>query len=351
MYQYRLYNFEEIEKLNRDLEVYKKAIETWNESESVLYMEAQEDLEATKKELAKYKGDMKVMEETYQKQIQGYEQKEQKIAAQIHAINHSIQQLKKDVHSIKDDVKEIRINELLEKVDQIIGNTDTELHEVKKQINEQKNTITQVKNQPHPNKQQRTKRRTSEYRQLHNMLKAAKPKSHVTPPPSNSSMTNPKPRRQPANTNMITIQNGKKTFHNAKYELNKNIIVKKKKANVEQKNTRKVTKAKEGVKEEIKEKIQEETDNKSMPENEVKEKDIQQVKQVQESQPQKPTVTPEPKELNSVVTPEPKKQELTVEPEPKTAMEKQEQKTTQEESSSPSGIKKTWLLAKSLWKK
>jgi hypothetical protein len=343
MYQYRLYNYEEIEKLNRDLEVYKKAIETWNQSESVLYMEAQQELEATKQELAKYKGEMKVMEETYQKQIQGYEQKEQKVAAQIHAINHSIQQLKKDVHSIKDDVKEIRINELLEKVDQIIGHTDTELHEVKKQIDAQKHVFTQVKNQPQPEKQQqRTRRRTSEYRRLHSMLKAAKPKSHVTPPPSNRTMTNPKRRRPSTDTNMITVQNGKKVFHNAKYELNKNIIVKKKTANKEPKNE---VKNKEKVKEE----------------NE--EKNIQQVQQVEEPKTRVSNLPSEPKEQESAVSREPQKQEpivepkprkpepSTVEPEQKSVAHKQEAKTTQEENTSPSGIKKTWLLAKSLWKK
>ncbi|MGN8645710.1 hypothetical protein ACTNEO_08560 [Gracilibacillus sp. HCP3S3_G5_1] len=363
MYQYRLYNYEEVEKLKRDLDVYKKAIETWNEDDFILYMETQEDVEAMKEELANYKGEMKAMEETYQKQTEHYEQKEQKMAAQIHAINHSIQQLKKDVHSIKDDVKEIRINELLEKIDQIIGNTDTELQEVKKKIQEQKKEFQQVTNklQASPSNQQ-IKSRRSEYRQLQNMLNAPKAKSHLSPPPNNRMMTNPKTHQQSEGTKMIRVENGRKIFHNSKYELNKNIIIKKRTAKVAPESVTDGAKGKDASRKDGEIKV-EKKDN-TVTTNKEMEKNTQLPDRVQPNQQQEHDVkreatstTPElsiSQESTNTVPPSTvaqEKQTLTVTPQPDKAVETDEATEKNEENSSPNGIKKTWLLAKSLWKK
>ncbi|WP_058307183.1 coiled-coil domain-containing protein [Gracilibacillus massiliensis] len=315
MYQYKLYNYQDIEKLNKELEVYKKVVETRDADHSILYWQTKQELEELKQKLQKGKGEMKVMEESYHTQLRDYADKEQKISSQIHSIHHSIQQLKKDVQTIRGEVKELRVNELLEKINQVIGETNVDLDDVKKQVKEQNQEFQQINKQlqaSSPPKQQ-TRNRTSEYRQLQRMLKSAKPKGHRAPPPSQQIMTNPKQDTRESTRQMITIQNGKKTFHNTQYELNKNIIVKK---------TTTKTKKPEVEKEYNQEPPLEETPK---------------VEQTEIS----PSIENEKVEVEEKVAP------ITTDAKTKEdniAMEQEADNTT-------NGLKKTWLLAKSLWKK
>ncbi|MDX8046613.1 hypothetical protein SH601_11530 [Gracilibacillus sp. S3-1-1] len=351
MYQYKLYNNEEIEKMNRDLNRYKKALQDWQNTDTNHYLKAREEVEEINREFVKYKGEMKVMEDTYQKKIENYEQKEQKIATQIHAINHSIQQLKKDVHSIQEEVKELRITELLEKMEQLVEHTDTETQAVKKEIVNQQENYTQMKEQPKTEvAQQPTSRRMSEYRRLQNMLKTATPKNQQMPPATNTTINRQTINNHQANPNMVTMQNGKKTYHNPKYELNKNIIVRKKTGKDLQESQTQIeqtaTKSTEPVNNEKKnepmnpiesvEPVAPKEPITSQPSNQSETKDVTAKAEQSPATPAKQPVT------NATPVNQPKSTEIT---------KKVENQPTPEDSQPQNGIKKTWLLAKSLWKK
>ncbi|SHN07093.1 hypothetical protein [Gracilibacillus kekensis] len=315
MYQYKLYNNQEIEKLHNELEVYKKVVESRDADQSILYWQTKHELEELKQKIQKNKGEMKVMEESYHNQLRDYADKEKKISSQIHAIHHSIQQLKKDVQTIRGEVKELRINELLEKINQVIGETNIDLDEVKEQVREQNHEFQQLSKQLHSNSrsQPQTGNRQSEYRQLQRMLKSAKPKGHRAPPPSQQMMTNPKQDIRDSTRQMITIQNGRKTFHNTQYELNKNIIV--------NKTTAKTKKAK----------IEQEDKHELLAEekNNIEKTEISSSAEIE-------PVDVEEKPTSFKEETRPKEENMSV---------------RQENGNSSNGLKKTWLLAKSLWKK
>lgn len=326
MYQFRLYNSREIEKLNHDLEVYKKAAESKDANDSIKYTEMKQELELLKRKVLKDKGEMRIMKETYQSKINSYELKEQKLAKQIQAVNYSMEQLKNDVQTIKGEVKELRAHELLEKMDEVLGKTDNELNGVKEQIKEQKTEFDQIRKhfQPQNNSGRRPSNGRSEFRQLQQMLKSVKPKEHKTPPSTPSMITASLQRpTMSKDAQMIAKSGNKKTFHNTRYEFNKNIITKKT-----------TTKTKQRNMENEKEQAAEENPKiKSQPEKEAIDSIPMQEK---------------PKEKTEQVFPEDKTKVN------KTSENKSSENNTkveEEVSAYPAGLKKTWMLAKSLWKK
>ncbi|GAE92693.1 hypothetical protein JCM21714_1704 [Gracilibacillus boraciitolerans JCM 21714] len=329
MYQYKLYNYQDIEKLNRELEVYKKVVESRNVGNSISYWETKQELEVLKQKLQKNKGEMKVMEQSYQNQIKDYVDKEQKISHQINAIHHSIQQLKKDVTTIKGEVKELRVNELLEKINQVIGHTNLDLNDENKQVSEQKQKFQQIN-------KQHIRKRNSDYRQLQLMLKSATPKKQQTPPSSQQKVTDSNQVTTNPGRHMFTVQNEGKTFYNTKYEWNRNIIVKK--------TTTKTEKLKKEKKEEQlmeEASIVAQSEKESNPSPSIENKPVE---AVQKNQPIVPEIIPtenipvEVEEKNEPVSSETSQTENKIE-------------TEHEATNTTSGFKKTWLLAKSIWKK
>lgn len=115
MYRYRLYKTEDIDKIKRDLEVYKHTFDVINSEDSKTFLKSQRELILLKRKFSKLKGEMIAMENSYQRQIDNYEKQEQKISGEIRTINHSINQLKKDISLIKGRVNELRTSDLVQK--------------------------------------------------------------------------------------------------------------------------------------------------------------------------------------------------------------------------------------------
>lgn len=122
MYQYKLYNTGEIEKLKQDLEVYKQMLVTIKSSDSVdKYLQLQHELNELRLKFSKLKGEMKAMEESYQEKLAEHERQDQKLFTKIQTINDSLNHLKQDVTFIKDEVEEMRVTELLEKINLVVN--------------------------------------------------------------------------------------------------------------------------------------------------------------------------------------------------------------------------------------
>ncbi|MEC5424240.1 hypothetical protein QGM71_12135 [Virgibacillus sp. C22-A2] len=238
MYQYKLYNSREIDKLKEDLEVYKQTLVTM-ESSNLLdkYLQLQRELYEIKLKFSKFKGEMKTMEESYQEKIAEYERQDQRNSIQTQTINDSLNQLKQDVTSIKGEMKEIRVTELLEKMKLVSNRMDNSLAIGKSQIDTQKKELLQSKEHIKTNPPIKTVPKTSEYKRLQNMLYSltnenqapSQFNSRTTPnkmarklPTSNQTST--RSRQFGGVRNTLSTSNGKNTLQRFPYELNKNII-------------------------------------------------------------------------------------------------------------------------------
>ncbi|KAB8135790.1 hypothetical protein F9U64_11010 [Gracilibacillus oryzae] len=219
MYQYRLYNEEEIKKLKDDLQRYKEAV-----TEIELKKDSSSKMSALNDKLVKLKGEMIKMEESYQDKIKHKEQEEQKLTTQFRSLNHSINQLKEDVSLIKGEVRTNHIQDLLSKVDHIMSKTSQDLTKVKQEMSSQKKEISQLKNTVTPNRQR--KPYNSEYRQIQTMLSNIKEKNSP-----NQQLNTFRPRNtipsNPSSQNYFqgsVIEKDPKTISTVRLEAGKNII-------------------------------------------------------------------------------------------------------------------------------
>ncbi|SER76400.1 hypothetical protein SAMN04487944_109170 [Gracilibacillus ureilyticus] len=220
MYQYRLYNEEEISQLKRDLARYK-------ESGSKLTTSKQQDnlsvISSLQQELVKLKGEMKMMEESYESKMKRKEQEEQQWTTHIRSLNDSINQLKKDVSLIKGEVRAARMRELVSKVDKVMIKAEHDLARVKQEIGSQKNEISQLKNTVSAGRQRRS--HGSEYRQLQNMLGGSVQTSRTNKQQQDTVQhANRSTRTSNNKQQSIFIQHGTKTYYSARLDGSKNII-------------------------------------------------------------------------------------------------------------------------------
>src|SRR5690625_7603233 len=121
MYRFHLYNADEINKLKQELNTYKKVMKTMEADDLI------EDLVKTNadycdliEEIIKLKGEMKMMEESYQKKIVDYDNKEQDISTQIKTLDIAFVQLREDVNKIKENMDRFRVNEKTKKTNEVI---------------------------------------------------------------------------------------------------------------------------------------------------------------------------------------------------------------------------------------
>lgn len=355
MYQYRLYKTEDIDKIKRDLEVYKHTFDVINSEDSKTFLKSQRELILLKRKFSKLKGEMIAMENSYQRQIDNYEKQEQKISGEIRTINHSINQLKKDISLIKGRVNELRTSDLVQKMDLVLHKTDEELAKVKKQLAEQREAYQKAIEQRQKNSgiQSKATNQKSEYRRLQQMLKTIHqptpsstqlPQNHHTNTnsavPSNSSSVEKNNRR-----GTITISKGKKTFRTREFELNKVIITNTKTAKSNEKEE--MQKVENPVKEELKqEEIQPNVNVKRENEALLEQEEITVEASNQESTFSDLEATNSPTLVEHKIG-EPEK-DITNE---SSELEPNHEGVDEEAVEKPSGLKKTWLLAKSLWKK
>ncbi|MFD2046661.1 hypothetical protein ACFSTA_20595 [Ornithinibacillus salinisoli] len=239
MYQYKLYNSEEIDKLKRDLNLYKQNIKTLKSGDLLVkYLEMQRELYDYRLKFSTLKGEMHAMEDRYEEKLTGYETQAQKLTSQIQTINDSLNQLKLDVNLIKGEVKEIRFTELLEKMNIVINKTDESLTKVKGEIVSQEEKFTQLKEQlKQENPRKTAAPRQSEYRRLQNMLQSFNT-GQATNTKNNRITSGKTTMKRNYNPNPRTIKSigdiehatpvnkTKKSFRSSQFEVNKNIITK-----------------------------------------------------------------------------------------------------------------------------
>ena len=244
MYRFHLYNADEINKLKQELNTYKKVMKTMEADDLI------EDLVKTNadycdliEEIIKLKGEMKMMEESYQKKIVDYDNKEQDISTQIKTLDIAFVQLREDVNKIKENMDRFRVNETTEKTNEVIQKPE-QGDKAKDETDGLKSEVVQLKKEinPHNSKSNRvvsgSTPRISEFRQLKNMLqstdypeltqnkqenKLIKNQTFQKPLITGKKKRNVK-LQQITSQDIPLITNEKKYYRHSQYGINKNII-------------------------------------------------------------------------------------------------------------------------------
>ncbi|WP_249872163.1 hypothetical protein [Oceanobacillus saliphilus] len=244
MYRYKLYNTDEVEKLEWELAIYKQTLETIKSRDEVTeYLKTKSEFNDLKLKFTKIKGEMKIMEENHQRTIMDYEQEKQFLSSRIDEVSDSLGQLKLDVNKVIDIVDQMHFTELIEKMNQVMNKQDDHLVETKIKIERLKEEIMQLKEHMQSNVQlpettnQPPAPRKSEYRQLQNMLQSPNYVEQTVTPKKNNMINTQNSKRPMLNNqtfykknasgniqNNVSMGQGKKTFRHSQYELNKNII-------------------------------------------------------------------------------------------------------------------------------
>ncbi|MCT2536301.1 hypothetical protein NC661_13310 [Aquibacillus koreensis] len=172
MYQYKLYNSNDIENLLADLELYKQtldSLETNNPSAELLL--TKRELSQLKVRFSNIKGDMKTMKENYQEKINGYEKEKQDIFSQIKMINNTLNILRQDVSMINGELEKIRIEELQKTLKISLHKLDTHLDRIIDELDLKKNEIIQLKeNLVSKPTIKKDSPKISEFRQIQNLF-------------------------------------------------------------------------------------------------------------------------------------------------------------------------------------
>ncbi len=241
--QFKLYNTQEIEELNRELEYYKYTLESLKIGDVIDdYVKTKSDFHHLTLKFSKLEGEVKIMEDNFQSKIEEYEYQEKDLTAKVNAINDSVIQLKQDINRVMEKVERMHFTELLENINHVILKQDNMLVEGKSEINRLRGEILQLKENMESNshKQDTTIQHSpkqSEYRKLQNMLDSSRyieqapiqKKNDVTKS-RNFMQSTPSGQIVHSNDSVNDVQNpsqkskGRKTYRHNQYELNKTII-------------------------------------------------------------------------------------------------------------------------------
>lgn len=243
MYRFHLYNSDEINKLKQELNTYKKimkTIEADNMIEDLLKTKA--DYYDLTEKIIKLKGEMNIMEEYYQKKIVEYDKKEQNISTQIKRLDIALVQLREDVYKIKNKIDNLQVNELLEKINEVllkqeqsdkakddVDGLKSDILRLGKEFNGYNSKSNKIEKQSNP--------RTSEFRQLQNMLQSTN-YPELTQSKKKNKMTKNQTFQKRLITNQETYHTKKqhhdspdttsitkeKKYFSSQYGINKNII-------------------------------------------------------------------------------------------------------------------------------
>ncbi|WP_087972257.1 hypothetical protein [Oceanobacillus rekensis] len=244
MQRYKLYNSDDVEKLQRELDIYKYTLETVKSQDGVNgYLKTKSDFNDLQLKYSKLKGEMKIMEENHQRRVTEYELEKQFLSTRMNTVSESVSQLKQDMNWMMDRMEQIRFTELLEKMNQVMNKQDDHLIETKIKIERLKEEILQLKEYiesdvptPEPAKEPPAPKK-SEYRQLQNMLRspsyieeASSKKKNMT---TRQNFRHPLPSSQtihPTNASnhvqdSAAVMNMERNAFPHYLELNKNIII------------------------------------------------------------------------------------------------------------------------------
>lgn len=242
MYRYELYNVDDIDQLKKELDAYKQTVKTMTEGNLFEdYFKTKDDFYDLKMKIFELEGDMKAMENNYREEISNHQMEEQHLANQLTSITGFLQQLRQDAQLIKQQFEQLPFVEISEKINQLISNQNTNAMEQKIELEHLKEEISQIKELLKPKEDNTAKNnrsaKRSDYKQLQGILQfpnnVEQPlnkkknnqvnKQHYSHTKSN----NEKSYYTHANSQeseTISMSKAKKTYRNAQYELNKNII-------------------------------------------------------------------------------------------------------------------------------
>lgn len=244
MYRYELYNVDDIDRLKKELDSYKQTVRTVTEGKLIKdYLKTKDDFYDLKMEIFKLKGEMKAMENNYQEKIYNHQMEEQYLTKQLTSITSSLQQLNQKVQMIKNQFEQLPFNDLSEKINQLINTQNTKSEEQKKELENVIEEISQIKRLMKTKEEDTTAKNSrsvkrSEYKQLQSILQFPNNVEQSLNKKKNNQVNRQKYSfTKPNNENSycvhhydsqdsetISMSKAKKTFRNAQYEINKNII-------------------------------------------------------------------------------------------------------------------------------
>ncbi|SHH11576.1 hypothetical protein [Virgibacillus chiguensis] len=245
MYRYELYNVEEIEKLKKELNAYKKTMGIVTERKLLEdYLRTKEDFYNLKMEIFKLKGEMEAMENNFQEEYLKQQLEEQRLVNQQASILNTLEGLDQRSEMIKLQLEQLPLTELFEKIDQFLKVQNEKSEEQRKELESLKEEMIQIKElmKKPGSATSKNKRSThkSEYKQLHSLLQypnqveqqsVSKKKNnqvsrqHHSLAKSNQEKPYYAQQYDTKDSGTISMNTAKKTFLNSQYELNKNIII------------------------------------------------------------------------------------------------------------------------------
>lgn len=239
MYRFQLYDSEDIQKLKKEIDVYRNILEAMNLDHLYEQLDTlKSNNEILVEKMINLKGDIQKMNEKYELQKTNFENKERNLTEHISTLDTALIELKQDVNIMMNKIDNLQLKDIIAKVDKLMEKQNKDL-EVKKEMEEIKTEILQMKEQLKEKeellKQHTPPQRTSEYRRLQNMLQTQN--SVIS---SNTIQNERNPTRKPSffsqissnrqkmimsyrnQENITDMNDDKKTSH--PLGLNKNII-------------------------------------------------------------------------------------------------------------------------------
>ncbi|MET3683735.1 hypothetical protein ABID56_001844 [Alkalibacillus flavidus] len=226
MQQYKLYDAKEIERLKRELQIYKQSLEATNSHNPLdHFVRLQRDLHDLKVEFSMFKGEVKNMKEHFKDKTEEFEEQNKNNSSQIQTVSESLNQIKQNVTTNSQDDYKTQVTDLLNKMELVINRTEENMTTLKEHTNTTKERPLKTANYKNERGSKTAPRQISEYRKLHNMLQSHNQVTQQNPNYS-SSYNQRLMQSKPLNKHgrAINTSNQNKTAKYNNLEFNKNII-------------------------------------------------------------------------------------------------------------------------------
>lgn len=176
MYRFQLYDSEDIQKLKKEIDVYRNLLEAINLEHLYEQLDILKSNNADLVEkIINLKGEIKMMNEKYEQEKREFEKREQTLTKHIDTLDTALMELKEDVNKVMTKIDNLQLKEIVQKVDQLMKvkekdtQTEKEVEKIKTELKEVKE---QLKEKEEQLVEHTSSKRTSEFRRLQNMLQS-----------------------------------------------------------------------------------------------------------------------------------------------------------------------------------
>ena len=133
MYRFQLYDSEDIQKLKKEIDVYRNILEAMNLDHLYEQLDTlKSNNEILVEKMINLKGDIQKMNEKYELQKTNFENKERNLTEHISTLDTALIELKQDVNIMMNKIDNLQLKDIIAKVDKLMEKQNKDL-EVKKE--------------------------------------------------------------------------------------------------------------------------------------------------------------------------------------------------------------------------